>query len=320
MMKIGVIIATYNGEKYIAEQIISIVNQTLLPNKIVISDGGSSDATVEVCKKKIAMIKNIQCKIMKSTIQLDVTQNFQKALENCDCEYVFFADQDDLWLPNKIEIFIQAMEETHSSFAFSNAEIVDHNLQKKDYSLWESIGYSQDDIIRVIDKNNIDYINGLLNRNIVTGMCMCLRKDLIKQVLPFCENVLHDKWIAMVAALSTRTVAIDERLVLYRQHSGNVVGTSTNLRRMISNSSTYIQHVVDKEQMIKLLLRRLPIEQEVIKNNFLECIQFQRNRQAFMKGKIGLIWPIMNRKLYKKYEYGRSIIIKDYIMRGLHRV
>lgn len=211
------------------------------------------------------------------------------------------------------------MEETHSSFAFSNAEIVDYNLQKRDYSLWESVGYSQESSIRIIDKNNVDYIDRLLNRNIVTGMCMCLHKDLIKQVLPFCENVLHDKWIAMVAALLARTVAIDKRLVLYRQHSGNVVGTSTNLKRMLSNSSLYIQHVSEKEQMVNLLLRRLPMEQKVIKNNFLRYIQFQRNRQAFMKGKKGMIWPLKNRKLYKKYEYGRSIIIKDYIIRELHR-
>lgn len=315
-MKIGVVIAAYNGEKYIAEQINSILSQTRKPDIIVVSDAGSTDATVEICKKILSQAADIEYTVLESRTQLGVTENFQKGLLHCQCDYVFFSDQDDVWLPDKISAFIASMEKNDAAFAFSNAEIVDEALNPVNKSLWESIDYSQADNYCVFEKENYWFVKELVRHNIVTGMCMCVRKDLVNQIVPFEPEVLHDAWIAMNAALKVKTVAIAQKLVLYRQHQGNVIGTSTSVRKKYSKSFSYYLRVLNRKKMIKRIIDSNSIHDKKIKMLLNDYYTFQDERLRFMKKQLGFCWAIKNRDRYLKLAFdGKDIFFKDHYIR-----
>ena len=126
---IGVVLATYNGELYVEQQLRSIIGQTKKPTMIIVSDGGSTDRTIEVCSA-VLEDSGISSNILVSDTQLSAAANFEKALNHCDCDIIFFSDQDDVWMPNKIELLTQAMEKNDCCLAFANAFITDSSLKQ----------------------------------------------------------------------------------------------------------------------------------------------------------------------------------------------
>ena len=315
-MRIGVVLAAYNGEQYISKQLTSILRQTRKPDQIVISDGGSTDSTLNICREILSSAENIEFKLLESDEQLSVTNNFQKALLHCDCDYIFFADQDDVWLPNKIAVFMNVMQDNDAALTFSDAEIVDKTLQRTGVSLWRSIGYNQPDNVHVYEQEDYMFVHELLKHNVVTGMCMCVRKDLVDQVLPLNPNVLHDKWIAMHAALSFRTAAVSQKLVLYRQHQGNVIGTTSSLKKKIQKSTMYYATVFYQMEMIRKMMECHQFRNNKVKKMLRSYCCFQNQRLLFMRKKLGLFWAIKNKAWYlKTASDGKSNFIKDHIIR-----
>lgn len=319
MRKIGVIIATFNGSKYIKQQLISIINQSVRPSLIVITDGGSSDDTVSICKN-ILVDKKIAYKILTSRKQLSVTKNFEKGLYFCDCKYIFFSDQDDVWEPKKIAITVQAMEKFNAVLAFTNAHIVDCELKAKNIDLWKSIDYKQKEYIKMYHKNDRFLFDILLQRNIVTGMCMCINHCIKEKLLPFSIYGIHDKWIGLLANSLGNVVAIDEKCVKYRQHGNNVIGADNTLRKSFGHRKSYQANVCKRIGLIKDVLVRLG--NKGLGDNYPALIKYKKyllERYEFLKGNISFFYPITNKNLYKKYELGyKKTICKDYIVRLKH--
>ncbi|MGF7144107.1 glycosyltransferase involved in cell wall biosynthesis [Anaerotaenia torta] len=314
---IGVVVATYNGQKYVAEQLVSIINQSKKPDLIIVSDGKSLDLTVEICNE-ILSGGDIPFEVLTSEVQLSVAENFQKGLAACDCDYIFFSDQDDVWLPNKIEIVIQQMEKHQTCMAFSNAQIVDAKLNDEGRPLlWESVGYEQLEDVKVYGKGNIELISILIRHNIVTGMCMCISRDFRNKVMPLSQNAIHDSWIAIIAANVGSIVAIKEKCVLYRQHGNNVVGTTTNICAALKNRKLYAIKVKKRELMIREVIKRVFDETDEESLSILnDYVSFLKERNRFIDCNNGFFFPIKSIKWYQKYEYNhKQIIIKDYITR-----
>lgn len=217
---ISVAICTYNGEKYINEQITSILNQTITPDEIVLCDDNSKDNTVTIAEK---LLKNsgIKYKIHINKLNKGVTENFKKAISLCHNNIIFTSDQDDVWYPNKVE---EIMEEFNKNknlvLVFTNAELVDKNLNNMNYKLWDVINFKTSQL------ESKSYYDILLNRCIVTGATMAFKKELIQKIPDFSENWLHDGWIAINAPLYGDVKALDKSLIKYRQHENNVVGAS----------------------------------------------------------------------------------------------
>ncbi|MEI3520795.1 MAG: glycosyltransferase [Anaerosacchariphilus sp.] len=316
-MKIGVVVATYNGEKYIEEQLKSILEQTMRPDMVVISDGKSSDATIECCKRILGRY-NTAYRILTSEKQLQVSENFQKGLEYCDCDFIFFSDQDDVWLPQKIETIVNEMSRNDAQMAFTNAYIVDQNLKSSEITLWESIGFKIDNNITLIETHDKKFILELLKHNVVTGMCVCITKEIKMRLLPFPEGVLHDKWIAFISILFGRVVAIDVPMVLYRQHKNNVVGTKTNVTLALRHSKYYFYNVVSRNEMIKKIYSNSKIADipENVKIILEEYINYLQKRIHYMQKEKTVFFLIRNIGMYKKYEYNfRQIMLKDFFVR-----
>ena len=313
--KIGVVIATYNGEKYIEEQIDSILNQSLKPDYIVISDGGSTDNTVAICSK-ILQDQDIKYDILTSDKQLSVTENFQKGLDRCKTDYIFFSDQDDIWIKNKIEYTMEQFFDSSVCMVFTNASIVDEKLKFKNKNLWNKIKYYTNKEITEYEKNSSTFFNTLIKHNIVTGMCMAITKELKEIAIPFSKYSIHDYWIAFIANNYGNVISANKEEVLYRQHASNVVGTNFSIIRALKKKDKWKDKLQNKIKFIEDINKKnylLTTEQKYIINRY---YSFINERMIFLNKKYGYIWPVSNYKLYKEfYSNPFDIIIRDYIFR-----
>lgn len=233
----SIALCTYNGEKYITEQLHSILNQTIPPKEIIISDDGSKDHTLEITENLLSE-SFVKYKIVKNTKKHGVTSNFCNAISLCTEPIIFTADQDDVWVYNKAEIILDMFKSNNKALlVFSNGELVDQNLQLLNCDMWKSVGITEE----MIKENK--WFEYLLNRCLVTGAVMAFKRELFSQndEIPSCW--LHDGWLAWKAVARKGLVPCSSRLILYRQHDNNVVGMSsvtsmTRVRSYINNFKT----------------------------------------------------------------------------------
>jgi len=220
--KIAILLASYNGEKFIAEQIESIIGQTYRNWTLFINDDGSTDSTLRIIedysKKYPDKIININYPIKK----LGSSANFYKLLESVDSDYYMYCDQDDYWLPDKIEKCMQRMDE--QELIHSNAPLIVHSDLKvvdKDLNILHPSfhGFTK------VKPNKFATFNYLGVMNCVTG-CTMLFNHAARQ-LPLQNeetNAWHDWWMALLVARDGKIAYIDEATILYRQHDKNVLG------------------------------------------------------------------------------------------------
>jgi len=205
---ISVCIATYNGEKYIQEQLLSILPQLGPEDEVIVSDDASADRTIQI----IEDLHDQRIHILHHTpytahhFPADATtHNFEHAIMNCHGDYIFLADQDDVWLPSKVQITMQALQ---------SADLVVHDCQIVSSDLQTILQPSYFAHIHV-------HTQALLNAIKCTylGCCLAFNKKILKDILPFPPTcAAHDQWIGIVAALRYKTKLIHQPLILYRRH------------------------------------------------------------------------------------------------------
>ena len=219
-MKISVALCTYNGEKFIKEQLESILNQTVSVDEIIICDDNSKDKTVSICQE-ILSESGKEYKIIVNEASLGVAENFLKALKLTTGDYVFTCVQDDVWNQNKVEIFVSEAEKSNCLIYFSNGELVDSDNHSLNKSLWDSINFKFSEI-----EDCDSPLETILKRPIVTGAAMFVSKKLIDSIDSVPENWLHDEWFSIIASIEKSIMPIDKKTFNYRQHGNNVVGAT----------------------------------------------------------------------------------------------
>ena len=229
--KVSVAMATYNGKKYIQEQIDSILENLEKKDELIISDDGSNDGTIEIIKKNIK--KDNRIKLINGP-QRGVIKNFENALLNCNGDYIFLSDQDDIWLPNKVKTVMSYFEQDDKLIAIvHDAMVIDENNNVIMKSWFEH-------------RNSKKGFLSNLIKNRYLGCCMAFDKRLLKYALPIPEDIeMHDWWLGLCAELKGRTKFINERLFMYRRHDNNV--SSLNhypLKKMIKNRYKLIYNIL----------------------------------------------------------------------------
>lgn len=197
--------ATYNGEKYIAEQLDSILSQLGEYDEVIISDDSFNDATVEIIKS----YNDNRIKIFKNTKEKGYTRNFENALEKASGDIIFLSDQDDIWVENKVKKMTKILE--NYDFVVSDNSIVNEKLEVISKSHFE------------VYKTSKGFIRNLLLPRYV-GACMAFKKNILEKSLPFPENAklcAHDYWISLIAEMYFKCYKLDEQLLLYRRHGAN---------------------------------------------------------------------------------------------------
>lgn len=228
MEKIDILLATYNGEKYIKEQIDSILNQTYADFNLIISDDASTDDTVKLLEEYANKDKRII--LYKQEKNIGSTNNFEFLLTKVENDYYMLSDQDDVWEKEKVEKSIKTIINTNADLVFSDLSVVDENLKTINESFCKLKGIYKK--IKKDKKYSALYLN-----NYVTGCTIISKKKFIKEILPLPKNkkyLIHDYWISIVISQKGKLEFIDEKLVKYRQHGKNQVGTEQKTKNMNS--------------------------------------------------------------------------------------
>ena len=226
-MKISVAICTYNGEKYLTEQLDSILTQSTPVNEIIVCDDGSTDETINVLenyKTNYPQLFNIYVNSKK----LGTVKNFEKALSLTTGDFIFLSDQDDIWLPQKVkEMVTYMLEQPKALLYFSDGFLIDSNGAKIEGSLFSKWKFTEE--LQKCWLDNYEAVKMLINNvNKVTGATVCMRKQLLNIALPIHTpcGYWHDVWLAMHAAKNRGLFYTTADLILYRIHKDQQVGIS----------------------------------------------------------------------------------------------
>lgn len=198
---ISVCIATYNGERFIREQIDSILRQLSSDDEIIVSDDGSTDNTISI----INSIDDKRIRVIEGPRKQSPTSNFECALKASKGDFIFMSDQDDVWKPNKVNICMEWLQ--RYDCVVSDAEVTDSSLNPLYPSLYAIMQVRQGRIYNTIWKNGY------------TGCCMAFRRNVLEASLPFPKDIpMHDIWIGNVAAYKYNVKFIPDTLIYFRRH------------------------------------------------------------------------------------------------------
>jgi hypothetical protein len=222
-MKISVAMCTYDGARYLREQLDSIATQTRRPDELVVCDDASADTTREILTA-FAATAPFPVRLHVNEQNLGSTRNFERAIRLCEGDLIALADQDDVWLPEKLHrIEDRLLRNPKVGLVFTDAEVVNEDLQPLGYGLWESVGFDKTHRQRVCSGRVLDV---LLPGWTVTGATMAFRagfKSLVLEI-PTDLALIHDGWIALMIALVADVSFIEEPLIKYRQHARQQIG------------------------------------------------------------------------------------------------
>ncbi|MFR3920141.1 MAG: glycosyltransferase family 2 protein [Clostridia bacterium] len=228
--KVSVAMATYNGEKYIREQIKTILDCLEENDELVISDDGSTDNTLGIINSF-----NDNRIVLIDGPKKGIKQNFANAIKNTSGEYIFLSDQDDIWKKDKVTEVLKCFEEEKCTLVVHDAEVVDENLNMV-MSSYYSYRNSGKGIIKNIYKNT--YI----------GCCMAFLSKAKKYVLPIPNDIeMHDQWIGVLNDKYGKTYFSTKKLIKYRRHSlNNSQMNHYGIIKMIKNRLTFIVRYMER--------------------------------------------------------------------------
>lgn len=212
---ISIAMATYNGEKYLREQIDSILNQTIQDFELIVCDDCSTDTTWNILQDYQSQDRRIKC--YRNEENLGFKKNFEKAIGLCTGEYIALSDQDDVWLPNHLEILKHNIG--NCDLCAGNALFVDAKMSLLNLDMLTFLR------INFIPKNDLEWLHFLVHRNVIQGAACLFRRQLSITCLPSPDTCkFHDYWLALNAALNNGIKYIENPILYYRQHNHNVTG------------------------------------------------------------------------------------------------
>lgn len=217
--QIDILLATYNGEKYLKEQIDSILNQTYKNIKLIVSDDCSKDKTVEILKEYEKKDERVEIYIQEKN--LGVVKNIEFLLSKVESKYYMLSDQDDIWNEEKVEKSLEKLKEENADLVFGDLEVVDKDL-KTVYPSFGDFMLLNDKIEKYINTDKLNYLY-----NCVTGCTILAKKETINYILPLpneSKYLIHDHWIGLMVSLHGKVAYIKEKYIKYRQHGNNEIG------------------------------------------------------------------------------------------------
>ena len=217
--QIDILMATYNGEKYLKKQIDSILNQTYSNIRLIISDDSSTDRTREIIKEYEKKDKRVYIYYQENN--LGYIKNFEFLLTKVKSNIYMLSDQDDIWLPNKVENTYNFLQKQNADMVFTDLIVVDEKEEVINKSFNNLMNLTKK-INKTINSKEIVYLY-----NCVTGCTIMGISKLINKILPIPTNskhVLHDHWIALVSSMNGKIAYLPEGTIKYRQHNNNQIG------------------------------------------------------------------------------------------------
>ena len=289
-----VICSTFNGQKYLKEQIDSLFHQSYKDFKLLFRDDGSVDGTKEI-------LSSCNIELLFSSENLGVKKSFETLLkyasENSDAKYFVFCDQDDVWNHDKIERTLEKMHELENLYGdnipllvHSDLEVVNDKLETLSSAMWKSE--------HIYPRTNT--LNKLLMQNTITGCTMMINRDLAKLCLPMSSNaIVHDWWVGLVASYFGKIGYVDDSTIKYRQHTSNTIGAKgfdigfvlksiskkVSLGGNISQSKGFFQQFKNEldEDTIEMLQEFISLEQKTWWQKRAVLLKYKLFKQGFIR-------------------------------------
>jgi glycosyltransferase involved in cell wall biosynthesis len=221
--QVAILMATYNGARYLREQVLSVVAQSWPHWHLFVRDDGSQDDSVRILAELAEQYVGRVTVLPHGGERLGADGNFSRLLVRAEADYFMFCDQDDVWMPHKIESSLRRIKELEGAegveaplLVHTDLKVVDGQLQELDSSVWH-YGHH--------DPNHGMHLNRLLVQNMVFGCSILINRALRQIAAPIPEGVVqYDWWLALVAVCLGRIGYVSEPTMLYRQHGANTVG------------------------------------------------------------------------------------------------
>ncbi|MEO5797742.1 MAG: glycosyltransferase family 2 protein [Rhodoferax sp.] len=234
---VSVCLASYNGAHYIEAQIHSVLDQLSQQDELIVSDDSSQDQTLAL----VQQLGDPRIRILQSTIQKGIIQNFENALSHAKHGYIFLCDQDDIWLPGKVDACVRLLQT--AVLVVTDCTVVDAHLQPLHASFFTLRG-SRAGILTNLWKNS--YL----------GCCMAFRKSILQRALPLPAKLpMHDMWLGLVAQTCGPVIFLPEPLCLYRRHS------QANSDAAGKSRATPFQQIGFRIRLLVALVLRLSLKQ-----------------------------------------------------------
>lgn len=285
--KVTILMATYNGERYLPEQLESLQQQEYKNWKLIVADDGSSDRTLEIllefqrkCSNSVEIIKNDPPTGLAKV-------NFMQLLVKADTPYIMFCDQDDIWEPYKVQCTLAYMERIETDI---NIPILVHS----DLTVLEENGKAAHSFFEYQNLPTTTKLSSLIIQNSVTGCTVMINKNLQERMLQAKEYnkiIMHDYWAALIAAIYGTVGFIEDHTMLYRQHANNSVGAKASLnplylvKRLMQGRRAYKDQMEESRRQVSYFLatyeKQYPIEEK--KRKFLEDYALLGTRNKFYR-------------------------------------
>lgn len=318
MEKVDILVATCNGEKYVKEQIDSILNQTYENIRVIVSDDRSDDSTPKILKEIAKSDKRVILNLQKE--RLGVINNFEFLLKQVKSNFYMFSDQDDFWLPNKVEKMMEKQKQENADLVFGDLEVVNENLETM-YPSYGDYMLLNRKIKKCINSYEYNYLY-----NCVTGCTILGKTSMLDKILPLpntSKYVLHDHWIGIITGIYGKVAYVEETYIKYRQHGNNQVGTDK-----ISHKFTKFSDV--RELFLKIKIEifqtfvdnndRFPKEIQEKNTKALKYFKMLENKKYFNFKNWNIFYDLYKNETFKYYIENFMVFNMPLLSSGIFKV
>jgi glycosyltransferase involved in cell wall biosynthesis len=325
---ISVALCTYNGQRFLTQQLASIAKQTRLPDELVVCDDGSNDQTVEMIRAFAASV-TFPVKLVENRENLGSARNFEKAIELCSGNLIALSDQDDEWSSIRLERSEnELLADSNAGLVFTDGEMIDDQSLPIGKRLWQAFDFTPARRRALIERN----YDLLVKHRYVTGATVMFRAALRGRFLPFPSGWIHDEWIAAMVAVFSDLKPIDEPLISYRQHTSQQVGSppettpgSSGLLGTLvqgERNDLYWSELSRNIRFARTLcdtLSGMSLDQRgrSIFSSYQAWLRFAEFRAGLPQRRISRLFPVLRRhSWYAKHALGFRSALKDVVRAG----
>jgi glycosyltransferase involved in cell wall biosynthesis len=292
-VRVSVVMATFNGAGFVAEQIGSILAQTRRPDEFVVADDGSHDETLEIVRRLLGAAPGIDVVVLPSGGGLGVAANFERGLRAATGDVIALSDQDDVWHPDRLSTALSAFDDA-ALLQHADAIIVDEAGRPAGYRLFEALAVGAGELEEVAAGGAFALY---LRRNLATGAATILRAGLRDLALPVPPGWIHDEWLAMIAAAFGGVQILDRPVIDYRQHGSNQIGVvertlGHRLRRVVQPRAGRYQRLAARGRELEDRLRALAVDPQVVEAAHLKR-RFEEARARYPRMRLARIPAVL---------------------------
>jgi glycosyltransferase involved in cell wall biosynthesis len=316
--RISVALCTYNGERFLPQQLESIAQQTRLPDELIVCDDRSTDRTVSLLRE-FAASAPYPVSIYENEHNLGSAANFERAIRLCGGNLIALSDQDDIWYPIRLERSEQEFTvHPQAGLVFSDADVINDRDELTGPTMWQRVGFA--------GKRARDLVGGeyllLAKHRFVTGATVMFRASLRDRCLPIGQGWIHDEWIALMTAAFFDLRPINQALIRYRIHASQQVGLKNMLKQRTqgTRAQRHWARLAESKQILELACATLS---EMVLDSrrgvlpaYQQHLQFLAFRADLPIPRLIRLGPILTHyPQYKLHASGLASALKDLVLK-----